>query len=728
MQQEITLAGNDRYIDRYFLHLEHLKQENLRRLHELGVAKKGIWEDKGFELQAKDLHELRVAAIMDEFTQVCFQPECQLFELTPDAWRQEMEEAQPELLFLESAWRGKEMLWRNKVVDYSAELESLVRYCHEKNIPVIFWCKEDPPHTDEFMHVAAWADVVFTTDIDAVELYKRELGHDNVYHMHFAAQPQLHNPLEVHERKDRFAFAGSYPSKYKERCRIFDDLSEYFISSRGLDIYDRNVLSPSAFSVFPDKYQPYILGGLKATEIDVAYKGYYFGINMNSVRESQTMFARRVFELMASNTVVVGNYSRGMQNYFGDLTISTDIPEEMAEKMQELCESREKMDKLRLAALRTVLASHLYEDRLDYIVTKVFGRSLKRQLPKVLVCARVHSQQEADRIRHMFDSQSYQHKELVLIGGNVSCEGAEILPKRNFQKKLPEAEYIAWFHSQDWYGKNYLLDMALATRYGDFDVIGKAERYVNDEGTAVRQSDGQAYRLQEMLPARCSMARREMLADVSAQYREGKILAIDALNYCEGWQEESCPIAEDMEIKDTGISLERLEEAASLVSSVEKGIPVITIAAQEMAGTIKLPEEWFTIREENGLIMLESRLQDAWSKCAAIWEPFAIDAYLDENGKLPIEILAASSFKLLFRCSFYDKKGGALDKKYVRPGRRERIPVPALATSAQLEIGPRGAGEAVLSKITIGENGFRMVHCCFLENKTDAPDSVEILP
>lgn len=726
MQWEIGSAENGKCIEEYFLRLEHAKQDSLRQLHELGMLQKGIWEVRGFELQAKSLHELRVAAIMDEFTLVCFRPECQLFELTPSDWRKEIEEARPDLLFLESAWRGKDMLWVGKVVDYSAELDALASYCHERNIPVIFWCKEDPPHTDEFMHVAAWADVVFTTDIDAVELYKRELGHENVYHMHFAAQPKIHNPLEIHERKDRFAFAGSYPSRYKERCQIFDDLSEYFMSSRGLDIYDRNVLSPSPSAMFPVKYQSYILGGLEAKDIDVAYKGYYFGINMNSVRDSQTMFARRVFELMASNTVVVGNYSKGLQNYFGDLTLSTDSPKEMAQMVQEFCENREKMDKLRLAALRTVLQYHLYEDRLDFIVGKVFGRSLKRKLPKVLVCARVDTQSEADHIKRMYDRQSYQNKELVLVGENISCEGSKILFSGSLQDNLPEAEYIAWFHAQDWYGKNYLLDMALATRYGDFDVIGKAEHYVNVDGRIVCKADGQAYRLQETLPARCSMARRNMQADESDQYREGKILGIDALNYCEGWQEESCPIAEDMEINNTGISLKRLEEAASLVSSMKKSFPPIILSA-EIIAAVELPEEWFKLRKENGTVILESLVSDAWNQYASLCEPFAINEHLDEKGRLPIEILADSPFKLLFRCVFYDVMGNILERHNVRPGRRERIEVPYAAVRAKLEIGPRGVGEAVLRQITIGENGFRIGHCCFLENKTTSPESAEVL-
>ncbi len=60
-------------------------------------------------------------------------------------------------------------------------------------------------------------------------------------------------------------------------------------------------------------------GVLKGEEILQAYKGYRYGLNMNSIKGSPTMFARRVFELMACNTVVLSNHSDGIVEQFGDL-------------------------------------------------------------------------------------------------------------------------------------------------------------------------------------------------------------------------------------------------------------------------------------------------------------------------------------------------------------------------------------------------------------------------
>ena len=119
-----------------------------------------------------------------------------------------------------------------------------------------------------------------------------------------------------------------------------------------LDIYDRFYGTLDERYSFPEDYQKYILGTLPYDQIDIAYKGYEYGINMNSVKQSQTMFARRVFELMASNTLVVSNFSRAMRIQFGDLVISSDDESEIINRIDSSLESNDKMDKIKLLALR----------------------------------------------------------------------------------------------------------------------------------------------------------------------------------------------------------------------------------------------------------------------------------------------------------------------------------------------------------------------------------------
>ena len=554
------------------------RTEDADMLESLGKSASGM-----FKLQAKTLKELRVAAIMDQFTLESYRPECQLLELTPEHWKQEITEFQPELLFIESAWKGKDELWYRKVDRSSKEMYELTSYCHDKNIPVIFWNKEDPIYTSQFMTTAALADYVFTTDIDCVQRYKTELGHDQVYHLHFAAQPRLHNPLEKYDRKDKFCFAGAYYHRYPHRAEVFDKFAEVFLKTKGFDIYDRNYGNARPEHAFPERYNPCILGSLPSSRIDVAYKGYVYGVNMNSVQQSQTMFARRAFEMLASNTITVGNYSRGMKNYFGDLTICTDDKQTLEKNLAVYCADSVTADKYRLAGLRKVLAEHLYEDRLDFIVQKVFGVSLKRPLPVIAMVARYQSDEELSYLRSIYLKQSYDDKVLYLIGNSRKDEeqGIIYLTPQEAREKLCRDEegvdYYACICSDDYYGKNYLLDLALTLRYGSYDVIGKADYYSQQNGEFNKVSEGKPYTAVSRLIARRSVVsgsslEKESLWECSEAdriYDTGSLLAVDAFNYCEAYTQGFCEAVDDLVIYDQGLALEKIEKVAESIQPVD---------------------------------------------------------------------------------------------------------------------------------------------------------------
>lgn len=488
---------------------------------------------------------LKMAAIMDEFTYCCYEPECDIMQITPDNFKEEIDSFAPDLLFIESVWRGKDNLWRFKLHDNMEAITALTSYCHKKNIPVMFWSKEDPVHFGVFIRTAALADYVFTTDADCVELYKAHLGHDRVYFLPFAAQPTTHNPIEEYERKDKFCFAGSFYVKYQERSKVFMELAPLFLEY-GLDIYDRNfkkaesdnnsqttsVASPVVENyVFPKELQESILGGLPYSEISKAYKGYKYGINMTSMVHSGFMFARRVFELLASNTVTVSNYSRGLELFFGNLLITTNDKDNMRRKLEKYCGSETDYRKFRLAGLRHVLSEHLYEDRLDRITNIVLKKSITNELPQILVLCR----KKTDKIETMFESQTYENKRLAEVSSQMIGEY--------------HCDFVTYFDENDYYGKNYLWDMALTTRYASDKVIGKSAYYttngvVNREKTYTRQME--AVSLRKQMVAVSVFDKETSLNNICSYSEVTTILAIDEFNYCENAQE--CDEADDIEV------------------------------------------------------------------------------------------------------------------------------------------------------------------------------------
>ena len=501
-------------------------------------------EKPHFTLKVKNLKELKVACIMDELSFFSYSPECNLLEITPNDWRAEIKSFSPDMLFIESAWQGKNGTWYRKIANGSEELCTLISFCKEENIPVVYWGKEDPLYTNTFMAVASLADFVFTTDIDSIQTYKIETSNPHVYHLHFAAQPLHHNPIELHDRKKSFCFAGSYYHRQIERSLLFDAFADYFISTKGLDIYDRNhnnrIYSMPEYS-FPEKYKPYILGHLPSEEIDKAYKGYLFGININTITQSQTMFARRVFELLASNTVVAGNFSQGVKNYFGELTVCTDGVATLHSTLLNYC-NEPTLHKYRLKGLRKVLSEHLYEDRLSYIVEKVFGKNIKPALPHIAILSDATNEENKMYIKASFERQTHKNKSLHFSSSTL-CE--------------KEIDYVAYFSPEDYYGVNYLLDMALATRYLSKEVDG------------ISKGVNQTYSFIDTLYLRNGIVKPCLIKPLTELQEKGSLVgnffSIDRFNYCRNYQGDICVDVDDIAGLNEGFSLSDIQNVAESV-------------------------------------------------------------------------------------------------------------------------------------------------------------------
>lgn len=324
------------------------------------MLRRGIYSFK-FERKNK---KLKVASILDRFSYDAFKYECDLFQISPENWRQELENFNPDMLFIESAWGDKDGRWGGRLITAYREIGDIARFCAKNAIPIVFWNKEDPFGYNTFLDVARLADVVFTTAGECVDKYKKDLGHDNVYFMHFAVQPKLFEKQDI-TRQDKFCFAGAYYKQFPERIKSFDVIYNALSDYKGVEIYDR--FYNDKHRRFPKKYQKDVIGTLDYDEIYKAYCGYKYNININSITDSETMFARRVFELLYLKTIVVSNYSKGLINYFGDLVISTDDTKEMIEKLKNINRSKETYTEFIEAGHKRIMEKELYSHRIKQI-------------------------------------------------------------------------------------------------------------------------------------------------------------------------------------------------------------------------------------------------------------------------------------------------------------------------------------------------------------------------
>lgn len=539
--------------------------------------------------------EIKVACVMDEFTFHSYEPECNLLQLTPERAIQELEAFDPDLLFIESAWRGKDELWNRKIGTLSTELKAVLKWCNDRKIPTLFWNKEDPVHFETFLTTAHQFDYIFTTDIDCIARYKQALGHDRVYLLPFACQPKIHNPIELYSRKDAFCFAGAYYVRYPERTRDLVNYVAEFPKFKPLEIFDRNFGKDDVNYQFPPEYQPYIVGTLPFNEIDKAYKGYRYSINLNSIKQSQTMFARRVYELLGSNTITVSNFSRGVRLMFGDLVITSDSGKDIIQRLQRL--SDEEQQKLRLAGLRKVMQEHTYEHRLAYVLQKTLARRVPSALPPILVLGQAETAEQCRQIVSHFHRQTYANKRLLLVAdAGIRPKSGEAGEAITFVDNALQASaalgalaqattWLAPMAASDYYGPNYLLDIALASRYSSANVVGKGAYYQCSDTVQLLAAES-AYRPVQRLACRASAIRYASLApnwrnslawlgDLSHASWGLPGLALDPFNYCRDASQADDPQALQQRVDDlllnTGVSCAELVRIAENVDPAEIG-------------------------------------------------------------------------------------------------------------------------------------------------------------
>ena len=275
----------------------------------------------------------RIALIADPFTQKCFEtlPGIRCGVLRPENWRETMEALRPQCFFCESAWHGPEGCWdyrihRNKrlLFDNRTALRRILRYCAEAGIPTVFWNKEDPTFFDDpvnsFSDTARLFDHVFTTCRESIPRY-RELG-VKAETLMFGFSPQLFFPVPLEDGEDRAFFFGAWYTDQPARCesmrRVFD-----FVLRQGLKltIYDRywdGTEPPEENNRFPEEYRPYLRPAVpyEAIRRELAHAAYV--VNVTTETDSETMFSRRVFEVMACSRLIISNESRGLRQLFPD--------------------------------------------------------------------------------------------------------------------------------------------------------------------------------------------------------------------------------------------------------------------------------------------------------------------------------------------------------------------------------------------------------------------------
>lgn len=445
-----------------------------------------------------------VAVILDEFSWQCFAPEARFVNLDPSNWQSQITTVRPELILVESAWRGNANKWKYAVNKFDSRepnhLAELLRWAASTNVPAVFWNKEDPVNFEEFIAAARHFPFILTTAQEAVGWYRSDAPDAQVDVLPFAAQPRIHNPIGSRSAvRNRIAFAGAWRGdKYEHRQNEFEILLDPAMELGLLDIYDRYADDPNAAALgFPTKYRRAVRGSLSYDRMVEEYRRYAGFLNVNSVQHSRTMFSRRVFEILACGTPVVSSRSPGIEELLGEHVVMVDSPAATRSIVEELVYDVDARQRRGHLGYRHVHQHHSYRDRFDDILRVAGLDHVTSSSPHVTVVAVSNRPAQLHHIIDSFARQSYAEKDLIFVANSNGFdretvasalepyaaqalfidESATLAECLNEAVAIAGGRYIAKFDDDDDYGEHYLSDTMLTFEYSGAAVAGKQSYY-----------------------------------------------------------------------------------------------------------------------------------------------------------------------------------------------------------------------------------------------------------
>lgn len=489
---------------------------------------------------------LRVGCILDEFSYQAWSPEFELLPINPGQYDLEFLKSL-DFLLVESAWNGNQGAWKYQLVGQNApsqELQQLVNACKQVGVPTLFWNKEDPPHFDDFLKTATLFDFIATSDANRIPHYRKLVPATPVFTLPFAAQPNVQNPARngLTHLGGNIAFAGTYfREKFPERRNQMDLLlgAAHSVSqSYGLrfEIFSRHAGGENKYQ-FPSKWTGNVSGSLPYSQMLAAYRCFDVFLNVNSVVDSPSMCARRIFEIAASGTPVVTTESKALRRFFSsEEVISVNETSQAEHTLRALVGSEMLRRRTAHVALRRVWENHTYRVRAQLIARNLGLEQQDHALPKVTIICSTNRDRELSHLLQQAAGQRFKNLELCVIGHGIEIDPAFTnramqagLKARVFSapaeatlgeclnKLVAEStgQIIAKFDDDDYYLPNYLRDQVNALINMNADLVGKSSIYfyLSEPNLLVRRWKHQEHTWRNFVSGSTFVGWREVFTD-----------------------------------------------------------------------------------------------------------------------------------------------------------------------------------------------------------------------
>lgn len=448
------------YCYRLLLYFGIIKPVNTMFQNNMDILLSGIPESNGSHYYQKS--SINIGIITDEYMFNYYKDAVNLFYLPSDGYKDIIDNNRIDIVMFISCWKGmgsagdwRGMEKRHKAID-------VFMYAKEKNIKTVFQSIEDPSNYHVFVEIAKAADYIFTSCVETIGDYKKDTSNDNVFLLDFGVNPILHNPVgflnkqnannKLFDNKSVF-FAGSWAPRYKERCAdmsmIFDGVIK---AGLNLIIADRNMYIKGYN--FPYKYLKYIIPPIEHIKLQKVHKLFNWTININSIKNSQTMCAMRIYEVQALGGIMISNYALSVSNVFPNIFTVFDS-DEVGRIINGY--TPKQLVNMQISSIRSVMSAHTVFDRLNRMFEDI-QYDYQFRSKKVLVLCK----DKTETVLSSFNHQTYQEKDLF--------DYAEIgkISKNQY-------DYLIIFRDKTSYERYYLEDLINAFKYVDAEYTAYAD-------------------------------------------------------------------------------------------------------------------------------------------------------------------------------------------------------------------------------------------------------------
>jgi glycosyltransferase involved in cell wall biosynthesis len=401
---------------------------------------------------------LRVAIVTDiymfNFYRDCFR-EC--IYVSPDNVDEVIQNGFDVLLYVtcwaginDDEWRGIKYRERPKEA-----LEQLISHCDANGIPKLFQSIEDPSNFEHFLPIAQRCTHVFTSDSGSLGRYREALGHDRVHYGEYGVNPLVCNPIgSARPALNAAFFAGSFPARYPERCEDMEVVFSSIVKSGvRLVIADRNFGTTDEKIRFPEVYQRMIVDKFDHEVLQRIHKLFRYNLNFNSIKDSPTMCAMRVYELQALGRGILSNYARSVFNSFPRIKLLPEPQQVGAYFGGDTAHFWREYKRNSDGILDVMTAKTSFDVARGMM--EAAGLCEPAPVPGVAVIVR----KITPAIQRMFDRQDYPRKHLLVE--------IDILDEKRWSalRKQHGIAYMAYFSAKADYGARYLDSLINAFKY-----------------------------------------------------------------------------------------------------------------------------------------------------------------------------------------------------------------------------------------------------------------------